>query len=93
MARRKIFRKKTFSKKHKSRRGRKITSNKTRRIRGGFAPIMAFTATQALANSEQGKGLMNAVTNATTSSPQGQALIKSLVTAPQIPTNGTLPYQ
>ena len=36
MARRKIFGTKTFSKKHKSRRGRKITSNKTRRFRGGI---------------------------------------------------------
>ena len=39
MARRKIFGKKTFSKKHKSRRGRKITSNKTRRFRGGITGL------------------------------------------------------
>ena len=69
MARRKIFRKKTFSKKHKSRRGRKITSNKTRRFRGGINLIgLAAKATpygrglsmaNNLANSSQGQALMN----------------------------------
>ena len=93
MARRKIFRKKTFSKKHKSRQGRKITSNKTRRFRGGFVPFMALTAAETFAKSKQGKGLINTVTNAATSSPQGQALIDNLVSARQIPTNGTLPYK
>jgi hypothetical protein len=36
MARHKKFRRKTFRKKHKSRHGRKITSNKTRHFRGGI---------------------------------------------------------
>ena len=60
MARRKIFGTKTFSKKHKSRRGRKITSNKTRRFRGGIKGI-------------KGINLIGLATTAAKMSPQGRA--------------------
>lgn len=69
MARRKIFGNKTFSKKHKSRRGRKITSNKTRRFRGGINLIglaanltpqgRAVIMASKLAQTSQGQALMN----------------------------------
>ena len=61
MARRKIFGKKTFSKKHKSRRGRKITSNKTRRFRGGN-PFLALAAANTFAKTGLGQQAMNMAT-------------------------------
>ena len=85
MARRKIFGKKTFSKKHKSRRGRKITSNKTRRFRGGFgamslANLAKLTpqgrAASALANSSQVQKLIATATNVASASPRGQSTNK-----------------
>jgi hypothetical protein len=51
MARRKKFRRKTFRKKHKSRHGRKITSNKTRHFRGGISAM------------DLSKGLVNTAAN------------------------------
>ena len=76
MARRKIFGKKTFSKKHKSRRGRKITSNKTRRFRGGIlGKVVAGTPQVQLASM---------AIDAATSSPD----VKELMS--KVSKNGTL---
>ena len=72
MARRKIFGKKTFSKKHKSRRGRKITSNKTRRFRGGN-PFLAAATVNTFLNSDPGKKALSIATqglSAQTGNPQ-----------------------
>jgi hypothetical protein len=50
--------KKTFSKKHKSRRGRKTTSNKTRRFRGGN-PFLAAAAINTFTGSKYGREAMD----------------------------------
>jgi hypothetical protein len=78
MARHKKFRRKTFRKKHKSRRGRKITSNKTRHFRGGI-DVMDFSkgliktaakgAVAAAATTPQGR-----IAAAVSKTPIGQAL-------------------
>jgi hypothetical protein len=72
MARRKKFRRKTFRKKHKSRRGNKITSNKTRHLRGGEITGLS----KSLMNT--GMGLMNTAANgaaaAAARTPTGTAL-------------------
>lgn len=86
MARRKIFGNKTFSKKHKSRRGRKITSNKTRRFRGGINLI--GLATTAAKFTPQGRAGSMADKLAQTS--QGQALMSNFTNMGHNPNNGTL---